>query len=139
MSLMRRYIYFITVLVMPGLVRSQHYQFSQFYAAPTYLNPAFTGANVCSRVSLNYRSQWSGIPGTFTSYLASYDHYVKSIKSGIGLQFFSDMAGLGGLRTTQVSLLYAYETRLNKKLMGRGGISIGNIQRRVDYSAFTFG
>src|SRR5205809_7578306 len=99
-------------------MRAQHFQFSQFYAAPTYLNPAFTGANVCSRVSLNYRNQWSGIPGTFTSYQASIDHTLRSYNSGIGLQFFSDKAGLGSLRTNQISLLYAYEAKLNKKIIG---------------------
>jgi type IX secretion system PorP/SprF family membrane protein len=120
-------------------MRSQHYQFSQFYAAPTYLNPAFTGANVCSRGSINYRNQWSGIPGSFTSYQASVDHSLKRYNSGIGLVLFNDRAGIGSLTTTQVSLLYAYEARFNKKYMGRGGISIGTIQRKVDYSAFTFG
>src|SRR5436190_1623336 len=100
-------------------MRSQHYQFSQFYAAPTYLNPAFTGANVCSRASINYRNQWSGIPGTFTSYQASVDHTLKRYNSGIGLVLFNDRAGIGNLATTQVSLLYAYEAKLNKKFMGR--------------------
>lgn len=120
-------------------VKAQNYQFSQFYASPTYLNPAFTGANVCSRVSLNYRNQWAGIPGEFNSYQAAIDHSLKSYKSGIGLQFFSDNSGIGNLRTTQISFLYAYETKLNKKLMGRGGLSFGSVQRSVDYNAFTFG
>ena len=67
------------------------------------------------------------------------DHYLKKIKSGIGVQFFSDKAGLGDLSTTQVSLLYAYEARLNKRTMGRGGIQLGHVQRKVDFGAFTFG
>jgi type IX secretion system PorP/SprF family membrane protein len=70
--------------------------------------------------------------------MASYDHYLKGAKSGIGLQVFGDNAGLGGLSTLQVSVLYAYETRLSKKLMGRGGISVGSIQRKVNLDAFTF-
>lgn len=117
----------------------QHYQFSQFYAAPTILNPAFTGANVCSRVSLNYRSQWAGIPGTFTTYQASVDHALTRYKSGVGLQFFQDKAGVNALTTTQVNFLYAYETKITKKLMGRAGISAGSVQRKVDLSNFTFG
>src|SRR4051812_10590774 len=120
-------------------VNGQHYQFSQFYAAPSYLNPAFTGANVCSRVSLNYRSQWEAIPGTFTTYQVSLDHTLARYKSGIGLQVFKDKAGINGLSTTQINLLYAYETRINKKVMGRAGVSVGSAQRSVDYSAFTFG
>ena len=119
-------------------LRGQHYQFSQFYAAPTYLNPAFTGADVCSRVSLNYRNQWSGIPGGFTTYQASVDHTLSRYKGGVGLQFFKDKTGLGGLSTTQMNFLYAYETRINKRLMGRAGVSAGGAQRRVDLGSFTF-
>jgi type IX secretion system PorP/SprF family membrane protein len=129
----------ILIFFLPLLCFAQHYQFSQYYAAPTYLNPAFTGANVCSRFTLNYRNQWSGIPGAFTSYQASMDHTLRKYRSGIGLQFFSDRAGLGSLTTTQVSLLYAYETRLSKKVMGRGGISVGTIQRKVDFTQLTLG
>lgn len=118
---------------------AQHFQFSQFYASPTYINPAFTGANVCGRASIIYRNQWSGIPGTFTSYQASLDHYMRAYKSGIGIQLFNDVAGIGSLRTLQFSVLYAYEAKLNKKVMARGGLSFGSVQRRVDFNAFTFG
>jgi type IX secretion system PorP/SprF family membrane protein len=118
--------------------RAQHFQFSQFYAAPTYLNPAFTGANSCGRFTLNYRNQWSGIPGTFTSYQASMDHFVRSIKSGIGIQLFRDEAGIGDLTTTQINFLYAYEARINKQLMVRAGFNMGTVQRRVDLGAFVF-
>ena len=133
------YKYLALLLVSLQSAYGQHYQFSQFYSAPAYLNPAFTGANVCSRVNLNYRNQWAGIPGGFTTYQVSVDHTLARYKSGVGLQVFKDKAGLNGLSTTQVNFLYAYETRINKKIMGRAGISAGTSQRKVDYSAFTFG
>jgi type IX secretion system PorP/SprF family membrane protein len=131
--------YVILLIWKTFFLGAQHFQFSQFYASPTYINPAFTGANVCGRASIIYRNQWSGIPGTFTSYQASVDHYMRAYKSGIGIQLFNDVAGVGSLRTTQISVLYAYEARINKKVMARGGLSFGSVQRRVDYSAFTFG
>lgn len=117
---------------------AQHYQFSQFYSAPTYLNPAFTGANACGRFSMNYRKQWSGIPGTFTSYQMSFDHFLPNIKSGVGLQFFSDQAGLGYLNTTAINALYAYETKVTRSIMARAGLSLGFVQRKVDWNSFTF-
>ncbi len=138
MSLNTTYIRIILLLACFNGLQAQHYQFSQFYAAPTYLNPAFTGADVCMRASLNYRSQWSGIPGAFTTYQASVDHSLSRYKGGIGLQFFKDKAGPAGLSTTQVNALYAYETRIKKAVMGRAGISIGGAQRRVDLGSFVF-
>jgi len=129
----------MTVLLTTEITNAQHYQFSQFYAAPTYLNPAFTGANACSRLALNYRNQWSSIPGTFTTYQVTLDHSVKKFNSGFGLQFFSDKAGSGNLKTTQFNLLYAYEIKINKTYGARAGLMVGGLQRSIDYGALTFG
>jgi type IX secretion system PorP/SprF family membrane protein len=134
----RFYLLLIICLSFVGL-RAQHYQFSQFYAAQTYLNPAFTGANVCSRLSINYRDQWSTIPGTFTTYQLALDHYIRKANSGIGLMFFSDKAGSGNLKSTQFSLLYAYELKINKKFAARAGFNVGGIQRSIDYNSLVFG
>jgi len=132
---------FVTYLILLccSFADAQHYQFSQFYAAQTYLNPAFTGANACPRLCMNYRNQWSHIPGTFTSYQVSFDRPLKSINSGLGASLFSDRAGVGSLKTTQFNLLYAYELRINKGLVARGGISSGFTQRSIDYSQLRFG
>jgi type IX secretion system PorP/SprF family membrane protein len=130
----------IYLIILAGFAaQAQHYQFSQFYAAQTYLNPAFTGANTCARLAMSYRNQWSLIPGTFTSYQVSYDRPLPQYHSGLGILLFSDKAGLGSLKTTQVNLLYAYELRINKKLVARGGISPGFTQRSIDYSQLKFG
>ena len=138
MSLLKKYLLIVCVLhFING--KSQHYQFSQFYAAPTYLNPAFTGAHACSRLAINYRNQWSAIPGTFTTYQVSYDHFIKSANSGVGIQFFNDKAGSGNLKTTQFSALYAYQLQLNRRFAARVGFSAGGVQRSVDYSALLFG
>lgn len=118
---------------------AQHYQFSQFYAAPTYLNPAFTGANACSRVSLSYRDQWSAIPGSFITYQFSFDHFFSKINSGLGVQFFNDRTGYGGLNTSMYSLLYSYKLKLTRKHSLRFGLSAGGVQRSVNFNALLFG
>jgi type IX secretion system PorP/SprF family membrane protein len=136
-----RYLHiFLSLLILKAFeLQAQHYQFSQFYAAPTYISPAFTGANACARLTMNYREQWSGIPGAFSSYQASFDHYFQKIKSGVGIQFFKDKAGLANLQSTQVNMLYAYEVKLSKLFVGRGGINFGMVQRSINSSAFVFG
>jgi type IX secretion system PorP/SprF family membrane protein len=135
----RRLTYLLSFLSLNLALLAQHYQFSQFYAAQTYLNPAFTGANACSRLAINYRDQWSSIPGTFTSYQVSFDHFVKSANSGIGVLFFGDKAGSGNLKTTQFNLLYAYQLQFNRKVAARVGFSMGGVQRSIDYNALIFG
>ncbi len=129
---------FILVFLFANM-RSQHNQYSQFYSAQTYLNPAFTGANVCARLTTNYRKQWSAIPGTFTTYQVAFDHSWRRFNSGVGFLVNSDNAGSGSLKSTQFSLLYAYELRLHNKFSARAGFSAGGVQRSIDYSALTFG
>ena len=54
-------------------VFSQDAEFTQFYANPLHLNPAFAGTHMAPRSTLNYRNQWPGIPGTFVTSSFSYD------------------------------------------------------------------
>ena len=81
-------------LILFGLLAScataQDMQFTQFYATSLYLNPAFAGANVCSRVSLTYRNQWPGVNKTYRSYVFSVDHYFNDKNLGAGLFIASD-------------------------------------------------
>ncbi|MFM8742085.1 MAG: type IX secretion system membrane protein PorP/SprF, partial [Cytophagales bacterium] len=44
------------MLVATISVDAQDPQFSQFYAAPLYLNPAFAGSTNQNRVGINYRT-----------------------------------------------------------------------------------
>ena len=46
---------------------AQDPQFTQFYANPLYLNPAFAGTVRCPRAVLNYRNQWPALTGTFVT------------------------------------------------------------------------
>jgi hypothetical protein len=48
-----------------GSVTAQDPQYSQFYAAPLYLNPAFAGATGQNRIGINYRNQWPAIDANF--------------------------------------------------------------------------
>ena len=70
-------------VLMSGLSWGQDPQFSQFYSTPLYLNPAFTGNTIQGRVGGNYRKQWQGIPGAFTSYTFFYDHNLDRFNSNL--------------------------------------------------------
>jgi type IX secretion system PorP/SprF family membrane protein len=122
-----------------GKLNAQDMQFTQFYAVATYLNPAFTGANACSRLSTTYRNQWPSIPRGYVSYALSYDHYLIDYNSGIGALITQDRAGTGQLRTTSYSLLYAYEIRLTRKIGFRAGFQATGSSRTVNFHDLTFG
>src|SRR5687767_3437658 len=92
-------------LMFTDQIIAQDAEFSQFYANPMYLNPAFAGTNRCPRAVLNYRNQWPGIANSFVTYSASYDQHVDVLHGGLGVMVLSDKAGEGSLRTTNVSAI----------------------------------
>ena len=86
---------------------AQDFQFSQFYAAPLYLNPALTGISQETRMGSVYRKQWPGLDYQFTAVTAYVDHYSFDHKSGIGLSVSSFSEEFLKLNTTDISGYYA--------------------------------
>ena len=119
--------------------RAQDPQFSQYYAAPLYHNPAFTGGAFRDRVTVNNRLQWPSIPGAFVTHSVSYDHYARKYNSGIGFLATTDRAGTGNLTSTTVAATYAYQWSFDRHWVARGGLQFGYGFRSVDYFALTFG
>lgn len=120
------------------LLMAQDPHFTQFYAVPTYLSPAFAGTTVQSRFALQFRDQWPAIPGAFVSYAFAADQYLPNLNSGIGLVALRDQAGSGALTTTSAALQYAYEIRLKHKVYLRPAMQFGYASRSVDYSKLVF-
>ncbi|MCC6839302.1 MAG: type IX secretion system membrane protein PorP/SprF [Flavobacteriales bacterium] len=114
-------------------------QFTQFYANPLYLNPAFAGTARCPRVALNYRNQWPALTGTFVTTSASYDQDVRGIMGGLGLLVTSDQAGKGTLNTTTVSGIYSYTQAVSRKFSIKAGFQATYFQKSLDWNKLTFG
>ena len=129
----------LLVLVLQVKVTAQDIQFSQFYAAPLYLNPAFAGSTEYTRVGLNYRNQWPAINANFTTTSLYVDHYLEDINSGIGAILTYDKSGIGGLRSFNIGLQYAYELRLSERFTFRPGMQIAYYNRSVDFNDLIFG
>src|SRR6185295_17434324 len=81
LSMLKRVVIPFALVVTAGLgdLLAQDPEFTQFYANPLYLNPAFAGTARCPRICLNYRNQWPGISGTYVTYSASYDQHFDAI------------------------------------------------------------
>lgn len=117
---------------------AQDMQFTQFYAAPMYINPGFTGSTIEHRVAMNYRHQWPNVPGAFEAYHFAYDYNASEINSGFGLIFNREEAGSFGLTTNLVALSYAYRFRVKRKLFIQPGLKMGYAFRGIDFSKLTF-
>ncbi len=119
-------------------LKAQDPEFTQFYANPLYLNPAFAGTARCPRIALNYRNQWPGISGTFITTSASYDQHVESLYGGLGLMVTNDQAA-NTLKTIRVSGIYSYQIKVNRKFSIRTGFEATYFQKSLDWSKLTFG
>jgi len=126
------------LLLMGTALKAQDPQFSQFYASPLYLNPAFAGSTDQARAGMNYRNQWPAMEANFISYSAYFDYMFQDYNSGVGLMFTSDQATYSGLRATSISLQYAYKLRLSKSWAFRPGIQAAYTLKDVNFNRFYF-
>jgi len=129
----------ILVILGGGVVTAQDPQFSQFYAAELYLNPAFTGSTQISRAGISYRNQWPSLDASYVSYLGYFDHFFIGANSGVGIMIESDRESLAGLRNQGVSALYAYQLPISRSWTFRAGFQAGYFMRDLDYSRLVFG
>src|SRR5436190_24167665 len=94
---MRKYILILPALLLTGLLKAQDPHFSQFFASPLTLNPAFTGKFDGSwRLAANHRDQWPSIPKAYVTTSASIDFPImkKRIPAndvfGVGISGLTD-------------------------------------------------
>jgi type IX secretion system PorP/SprF family membrane protein len=114
--------------------------YSQFYAAPMYLNPALTGSSNIPRFTLNYRNQWPGLSANYVTTSFSADHYLEKYNSGVGLLFTTDNQ-YSDLSTTNIGLLYSYNQTITNNLSARFGLQGSYNTRGIGrtWDRFTFG
>src|SRR4051812_20306437 len=101
------YLMFVGCLLLSCTVRAQDPQYSQFYAAPMYLNPAFAGTTDDSRAMFNHRIQWPKLDATFITSSFAFDHYFDRYNSGVGFIVTTDRISASELRSTDVGLQYS--------------------------------
>ncbi len=117
---------------------AQDPQFSQFYASPLYLGPSFAGSSENTRIATNYRDQWPKLPGTFTTYALTVDHYISEYNSGLGLFIMRDDAGKGKITSTNFAANYSYNVHLQRRWYFRPGIKFTYFTRMFDITEVSF-
>jgi len=130
-------------LILMGLLytnkaTAQDPQFSQYYAAPMYLNPGLTGINQKGRAGLNYRNQWPQVNANFVTYSFYIDYFLEDTNNAIGLIVNTDQEGNAGLRSTNLGLQYAQQIQLDYNWTFRPGVEAAYYWRDFNFSRLTF-
>jgi type IX secretion system PorP/SprF family membrane protein len=119
--------------------QAQDPMFSQFYANPLYLNPALAGSGGGARFMANIRSQYSNLPGSYNTYMASYDQRFDALSGGIGVQLFRDQSGQDWYTHQGASLIYSNHLRLDRKWNLLTGFQFTYSQKQLNWNNFVFG
>lgn len=105
---------------------SQIPDYSQIHTNYIYINPAFTGIKNCPQLYSSYRNKYSSIDGGYSMSYISYDMYLGTLKSDVGICLLQDIQG-NLFFTTGFWGIYAKEIQLKKKLFLRMGVESGYI------------
>ncbi len=134
-----RIFYFLIFSSWPVAVVAQDPQFSQYYSAPLYLNPAFTGTTNDHRFIANYRNQWPNLARGYETFAVSYDYNLYNYNSGVGFLASVDKAGTAGMKSTQFNFLYSYKMKVSDKWVISTGLNFGYAFRSIDLNKLIFG
>ena len=129
----------IAILFLTLSAKAQDMQYSQFYAAPIYLNPAFAGSSEMTRIGVNYRNQWPGMGQTLNSYAAYIDHYLFNLNSGVGLIINGTQESMANLSTMEVGAAYSYRLQLGFRSFVRFGGQASFVSRDANFDNLVFG
>lgn len=118
--------------------KAQDPHFSQFYSNPVYQSPSFAGAIKGYRASLNYRNQWTKMPGLFYTTTFALDYNLSALNSGLGIFAMRDQLGSSRYANNSVGMVYSYNVKINRKVYFRPGVGFYYSQRSIDESALRF-
>jgi type IX secretion system PorP/SprF family membrane protein len=118
---MKKILCSILVLSICFSANAQDPHFSQFFASPLTLNPAFTGKFDGEwRLAMNHRDQWPSIPKAYVTSSASIDFGIMKNKLpngdvfGIGFSALTDASANGQLKLNFGSASVSYHKALDE-------------------------
>jgi type IX secretion system PorP/SprF family membrane protein len=117
---------------------AQDVYFSQFFLNPAYMNPAYTGTMKVPRAGVQYRNQWPGLGKAYATYFASFDTYLPSIKSGIGILLYNDVQGDGIYTETSFKVAWSKEIRLSREWTMYGSLAVGAQFNTLNFNRLIF-
>lgn len=111
----------LALLLLPALSRAQSdIQFTQYWAVPSYYNPAATGSTDYLRIRGGARLQWVGIENAPKSFLVQADSPLRLMKKKIGVGLTMMQESLGLFSNMLINAQGSYKFRLLKGEMSVG-------------------
>jgi type IX secretion system PorP/SprF family membrane protein len=137
---MKKFLSLFVLMMIFISVQSQDIHFSQFWANPLLLNPAFSGNSGCKLFAgANYRSQGGSISTPYITQSAVVDgriwpSFTGNSWFGLGATVYSDQAGEVPLKTINPMGYLAYTMSFNEKrtVLASVGFGVGYVTKRID-------
>lgn len=131
---------FFALVLRGSVVFAQDPIFSQFYAAPLQMNPAFAGTAQAPFIAANYRMQYPSFASgaAYSTFAVSYDQALNRSNSAIGFSVMTDDAGQGILKKTFASAIYSYKVNIREDIQAKIGVEAGLIQSNLDWDKLRF-
>lgn len=135
---MRQWLFILFFFVFRGVISAQDPGFSQFYANPLYLNPAFAGTTGLPRMALNYRNQWPQKGATYTTWSLSYDQLLKNSNTGLGFHALRDQELNNVINSQSAALFYSHHLKLGHESFMTLGLQAGFTLKQFNLSNLVF-
>lgn len=132
---MRRTLVLLLVCVISKSLIAQNYPlYNGYFLNPFIYNPA-AAASEQLQVNAGYRRQWLEIPNAPTVFSLTANTLLNETRAGVGVRISSSSRGF--LRSTELSLAYAYGVPLNSSSRLFFGLSGGVLSNSVNLSDIT--
>ena len=145
---MRKYLLFLTVgCVGLATANAQDPHFTQFFAAPFTVNPAYTGVfEGQARLMTNYRTQWQNAIDPFTTAVVAGDFKIASKDRegqnpfNVGIQLMNDRSMKGAFKSNYATATASYHVPMDEAGFHSigAGLQATYADRRVDVSSLSF-
>jgi len=140
--------FFLIYIVSTWNAHAQDPQFTQYFASPLSLNPAYTGyLDGKYRLNTNIRQQWRSVGDPYNTVSFSADmnlkaeNYLTEDKLGVGLMAIRDESLDGALTSNYIAASFSYHKSLaedGNHILGLG-IQLARNFKSVDLNRLTFG
>ena len=123
-------------LAMSPTAISQDINYTQYFSAPVYFNPAATGLNTGLRARFLFRNQWPSLPVSYKSYYFSADIGDRGLPGagGIGLTVNSNNDGVAFIHDLSVGLNFSVRIPITSYMVSQVGIKAAIGQRTVNWN-----